>query len=456
MIGKAKLSHLALLLVLLSSSLFACSGREGTISVSILSSPESEILSQIQRLEASLVSLDGSELERFEGSRSTQGTLAIDIEFTAGESSGYLNVRGYDENDDQIAFGRVGPLPLSAIDANVAVFLAPPLSISQAPIALDEPLSHIGSTTASFGVFLAGGKNAEGPVNQVSVYSSYLHTMQEGLPMPVALSEPTLVPGGSGTVYMVGGIDSEQAPSNVALAFDTTAPPAGSYRAMIMAPEHARVGAVAAVVGQEQYLLSGDPALLLDGFQNTLRALSDGDMLSGPAHTLVTNNSLQVIFAGAEVGSGAALYEAGQVTRLSPPPEMNRIDHQGIALANGEILYLGGAIDDVATRGAVLYKTESRSFQTIELLATARRNPAVARTGDYLVVVGGEDDTGKALGDVEVFDAVTLAPVAVLPLQVARKNTTANALNNGQVLIAGGLDAEGNPSAILELFTPDR
>ncbi|MBL4637573.1 MAG: hypothetical protein JKY56_27200 [Kofleriaceae bacterium] len=436
--------------------LLGCSGRDGTISISVLSAPGSEILSQVQRLEASLVDSNNSELAHFGGRRDSDGVLTIAIDLDASAVNAKLIVEGFSAADERIAFGRVGPLPLSAVNATLAVFLAPPLSIREAPISLSEPLSHIGATFASFGVILAGGQNVDGPVDSVTVYSSYLHSSQEGLAMPVALSQPTLVAGSSGTIYMIGGTDTQQNPSNVALAFDTTAAPAGSYRALVMADQYARSGSTAAVVGQEQFIVSGDPALLLDGFQNTLRPLPGGENLTGPGHTALADNSLQVVFAGAELSSGAALFESGLIRTLSPPVEMLRTEHRGIALPSGEILFLGGAIDGVATTSAVLYKPESQSFQTISLLASPRRNPALAITDDYLVVVGGEADDGSPLPDVEIFDADTLAAVATLALVVPRKDTVAHPLNNGQVLIAGGLDSNNRPTAVLELFTPDR
>jgi hypothetical protein len=47
-----------------------------------------------------------------------------------------------------------------------------------------------------------------------------------------------------------------------------------------------------------------------------------------------------------------------------------------------------------------------------------------------------------------------LAPIATLPLAVARTGATALALPNDQVLVVGGVDASGGPIATLELFTP--
>jgi hypothetical protein len=54
----------------------------------------------------------------------------------------------------------------------------------------------------------------------------------------------------------------------------------------------------------------------------------------------------------------------------------------------------------------------------------------------------------------DIYDAMTLARVATAPLVVPRTDAEAVALPNGQILIAGGRDANGLPIGTLELFTP--
>ncbi|HSD89013.1 MAG TPA: hypothetical protein VLB44_15905, partial [Kofleriaceae bacterium] len=82
-----------------------------------------------------------------------------------------------------------------------------------------------------------------------------------------------------------------------------------------------------------------------------------------------------------------------------------------------------------------------------------RSDCAVAATARHLVIAGGTTASGVS-ASVEIFDAMTLAPIATQPLVVPRSGARAIALPNGQVLIAGGIDASGAPTATLELFTP--
>jgi hypothetical protein len=85
----------------------------------------------------------------------------------------------------------------------------------------------------------------------------------------------------------------------------------------------------------------------------------------------------------------------------------------------------------------------------------AKTGCAAAATARHLVIAGGTTSTGVD-DRVDIFDAVTLAPVTTATLSVPRTGAVAVALPNDQVLIAGGVDAAGAPIATLELFTPAR
>src|SRR5690606_34923252 len=77
--------------------------------------------------------------------------------------------------------------------------------------------------------------------------------------------------------------------------------------------------------------------------------------------------------------------------------------------------------------------------------AVSRTDCAVAATGRHVIVAGGTPTAGGVEPSVEIYDAVTLAPIAMAMLAVPRTNAHAIALANGQILIAGGVDAAGAP-----------
>ncbi|MCP4449380.1 MAG: hypothetical protein GY811_29210 [Myxococcales bacterium] len=436
----------------------ACSGHEGTIGVSVVASPDSDLLGRIDRLQATFPALN----TQVSAERDSNGSLDLAIDVEADGRSGDLIIEGFDSMGDRIAVGRVGPLPLAAIDAEVVAFLAPGLSVTQAPVSLTTARSDIGGTEASFGALLAGGLGEAGPVGDVDVYSTYLHDMQSGLALPSPRSELSVTAGSVGFIYIIGGTNEEGEPQSESYAFDTRVPPTGSHRPLVIGDDFARSGSTTAIVGQEQFLVNGDPALLLDGLLGVLRPLPDGESLDGPAATAIAENRLQVVFGGAGVvdpvlgGVGAAIFELNQVTHIPAPPELVRTGHRALTLLTQEVLFVGGALEgQAATTTAVRYSASTGGFTVLDLLATGRRNPAVALTNRYLLVIGGEDDMGEAIGTAEIFDALTLEPVETIPLVVARKGVTAHALGNGQVLIAGGIDGQGRPTELLGLFTPD-
>jgi hypothetical protein len=92
---------------------------------------------------------------------------------------------------------------------------------------------------------------------------------------------------------------------------------------------------------------------------------------------------------------------------------------------------------------------------TGELIATGepRTGCAAAATSKHVIVAGGKTASG-VVGTADIYDATTLALVGTRPLVVPRSNASAIALPNGQVLIAGGRDANDAPVGTLELFTP--
>ena len=79
--------------------------------------------------------------------------------------------------------------------------------------------------------------------------------------------------------------------------------------------------------------------------------------------------------------------------------------------------------------------------------------------GDVLVV-GGWRMQGNVIGgmtDAEVFTPRGRGSFAqVAPLHVARLNNTATLLPDGQVLVAGGIDAKSQVTASVEFYSPTR
>ena len=125
-----------------------------------------------------------------------------------------------------------------------------------------------------------------------------------------------------------------------------------------------------------------------------------------------------------------------------------RSEATATTLPDGRIAVLGGT---PASRDAIVVDGTTGAVSTAaDALSTPRRQPAVSTTARHVVVAGGSDATGAAIGSADVLDATTLAHLATLPI-LPRTGGFAIALPNEQVLLGGGAPA----SAALELFTPE-
>jgi len=82
---------------------------------------------------------------------------------------------------------------------------------------------------------------------------------------------------------------------------------------------------------------------------------------------------------------------------------------------------------------------------------------AVLVTGETLLVGGVGEDGVTVLSSMEVVDPVTRAARAenVAPLAVARREPVVLVLASGEILVAGGVDANGQAVPTIEWFTPD-
>ena len=71
-----------------------------------------------------------------------------------------------------------------------------------------------------------------------------------------------------------------------------------------------------------------------------------------------------------------------------------------------------------------------------------------------VLIVGGVGDLGQTLGSAETFDPGTSEVTTVGSLSVARSGHTATLLSDGTVLIVGGVDASGDIVTVVEIYDP--
>lgn len=446
----------------------ACAGQEGTISLRVVTACGDDtgcvsVMDQVERARLTLT----EPMTVVEASRGDEGELVLAIDVAARNTAGQVIFEGFDASDTLVAYGRTAPLPIAAIEANLALYVAPPLSMAEAPVALSPPRSDMGVTVLPYGALLAGGRYADGEVaKDLEIYNVYAHDFQTGWCIDqvraddesacAARANLTVMAGLTGAVYLFGGMDGEGQDSAAGWRYDTTVPPGGAYADLLTDGSLARSGARAAPRPNETFVVTGDPLVLIDGLSSRASTYTDAPALEGTATTVSIDDTLHTLFAGAGSGaSGAVLLQGEEFVEIDAPAEMLRTGHETVVLPDSTLLVLGGeSAAGVLAAGVRVDVRERRAWVEDGLLATPRRGAAIAAAGDVIVVAGGVGAEGQLLGDVEVLDARTLAPVATLAMVVPRKDAHAMALANGQVLIVGGTDAADQPIGVIELFTP--
>jgi len=135
-----------------------------------------------------------------------------------------------------------------------------------------------------------------------------------------------------------------------------------------------------------------------------------------------------------------------------------RADFTATLLTNGQVLVVGGR-DTLYTplASAELYNPATGSWTSTGSLHTARvqHTATLLQNGQVLVAAGYNDNISPPfLASAELYNPSTGAWTSTGSLHAARLEHTATLLQNGQVLVVGGLDSNYNVLASAELYTP--
>ena len=179
------------------------------------------------------------------------------------------------------------------------------------------------------------------------------------------------------------------------------------------------------------------------------------------SHTATLLNTGKVLVIGWGNGNATAeLYDPATGT-FAPTGSMleGRVSHTATLLSSGKVLVAGGIGPPGATvlSEAELYDPVTGSFtQTLGSLETARQwhSANLLQDGKVLVTGGMVDNSGTATATAELYDPMTEMFTATTgSLTTARALQTATVLKNGTVLVTGGGNANG-PLATAELYDP--
>lgn len=418
----------------LAFTLAACGeGTTGLVDVSLTTAPGSTVLDGVQTLRMTLT----NPRRVIEATRTGRGfDLVLDID--ADEAGSALLVEGLDAAGALVAYGQAPLFPISAINTKIVVYVAPPMSINAAPIALATARSHIAGAPLDYGAVFAGGLTADGaPTTDIAVYNAYNHTLVSGIPLPAARADLAMVHAGNGLVYLFGGTGADGNPTGTLWRFDTTVAPNGAFSTVTDQPTYARAGQRIVTVPSTAYAITGSPAL---DFNGAAALTARTDLPSLPPAGATAAGTTAIFVGDTIIRRQAASYDT-----LSPS---GRVDAAVVKLPDATVAVVGGG--EPLTRDALRIDAATGAITTVaDALQTPRRAPSIAATSRHVVVAGGTDANGDPIATAEILDAATLAPIAVVPI-TARSGSYAVALPNDQVLLVGGAPA----SALIELFTP--
>jgi len=193
--------------------------------------------------------------------------------------------------------------------------------------------------------------------------------------------------------------------------------------------------------------------------------------------TLLPNNKVLVAYgsnsssyseATGYVGlSSIELYDpgTGTFTEIVGEDGAGIFGHTATLLANGKVLLAGGFAnsvwdygDSVSSNGASLYDPVTGEFSgAADMTASRGGHTATLLANGKVLIAGGADQdlTGTGLASAELFDPNTGAFTETGSMAVGRFLHTATQLQNGRVLIVGGvLTSASDPVATAEVYDP--
>lgn len=139
-----------------------------------------------------------------------------------------------------------------------------------------------------------------------------------------------------------------------------------------------------------------------------------------------------------------------------------RAGHIGVSLSKNEVLLAGGYTETKEGRpsgilaSAEVFDFRAGAFKSVAPMPSPRALAQAAKLNDgRVIVIGGVREEGGALvpvGDAAIFDGRSWTSVT---MNAARRDFTATLVEDtGEVLVVGGVDAEGQIVPTIEAFDP--
>ena len=170
--------------------------------------------------------------------------------------------------------------------------------------------------------------------------------------------------------------------------------------------------------------------------------------------TLLENEKVLIIGGDNQNGmvSQAEIFDpVTQMSAFAAPLISARTDHTATRLPDNRVLLIGGRDQTGSLQSTEIYNLLTTSFLAGPAMMRARSgHTATILANDKILVTGGD-----LFGNAEIYDPVTQSFSLVTgSLNTPRKFHSAILLQNGQVMIVGGVNAQGAVLNTAEVFDP--
>jgi hypothetical protein len=477
----------------LSLALAACGGKTGTFNLDIHVSPVDDPFASATTVRFTIG--NSSHVKSYPVSN---GMFKASFDQSPVSSPGPITVEALDGSGNLVAHGTTVPISLQAAGQNLTygVWVGRPGRIAPADSALTAPLAEFASVNVpGLGIFYIGGRGTDGhTLKDVSLYAVQTQTLygpvvpNSGSPGIAATTTGRAgaigaVSGGWGMV--VDGASSDGFASTGAPASD-----AEQYQPESGDPTTNQYGKWSTIAGTglvgrsfpQAAVLSNGDTLVTGGFDDGGARLASAFILTNNATPVLSSAPIPMVapraghvtasarfsdgdgalvVGGLDAGSTAPVAEraVGQLfSAIDLPGVENRLDATATTLPTGTILIVGGSTSGVAQKSGWAIDPNANPVSVMAIdgaLSTARAGHTATLLDDgNLLVCGGADDQGQLVPSCDLVDGVTFALKTTLPLANARRGASALKMDTGIVMIAGGFGKDGAPLATMEIYTP--